>query len=77
MKWISVKDKLPPEGVPVWACKKGGIISMFAIMHDPDGWLWCDVQSYWHNLQSWNCEYDVDDDYSFITHWAHLPERMK
>lgn len=76
-EWIKIEDRFPDEGVPVW----GAAISqyplsmmMVCLEYYNDGWLWENVISYYLNAdQKWECDSEMDDDYSWITHWMPLP----
>ena len=83
MEWISVKDRTPEEGVPVWVIEsdyQGPIIMEYnyVVGEDHDFWAWCrvyDVPGYykgkWHSDSA-----EHDDDYE-VTHWMPLPEPPK
>ncbi len=73
MEWISVDDRLPEDAVPVWGSAVGQGPGMVAINSDYVGWLWGTVYSHYHVDGEWCCDFDVDDDYGWITHWMPLP----
>lgn len=77
MNWISVDERLPDFGVPVWA-SDGDRIVMLERFDDSDGWLWARVYyGAYHNGGTWYYDAECDDDYSHITHWMPLPEPPK
>lgn len=68
--WISVDERLPEFGVAVLAGHFAGKTFHFHYYErfdDADGWLWA---RYSGDLFS---EPQIDDDYSYITHWQPLP----
>lgn len=76
-EWISVEDRLPDEGVPVWGATLGQFPMIAALQVDADGWLWGEVYAHYPSDGKWACDYEVNDDYSWITHWMPLPEPPK
>lgn len=81
MKWISVEEKLPEEGVPVLVFDEnhpGWITaSLMVYAEDPDnsensGLVWTALDMHAVNLADKE-NYVWDDDYVY-THWMPLPE---
>lgn len=72
-KWISVDEKLPDLGIPVWLFEEGRIY-MGGRCDDSEGWLWGQAydEPYIDN-GVWKSELYVDDEYK-PTHWQPLPQ---
>jgi hypothetical protein len=73
MKWISVEDTLPDEGVPVMVFGPDEYITCALITWEEAGMMagWC-----WSQLNGWDLSdpgsYEFDDDYEY-THWQPIP----
>lgn len=73
--WISVKDRLPDENVPVWCCSDslhpfiGGYVYV-----DNEGYAWtnCYRSFYFHDGKWKADDFEWDDQYD-VTHWQPLP----
>jgi hypothetical protein len=75
--WISVGDGLPDYGVPVWVSAVGQGATILARDDDELGWLWGSVYSHWWSLKDgWQCDFETDDDYGWVTHWMPLPKPL-
>lgn len=69
---------MPEFGLPVWGAAKGIEPIIVVRDDDTDGWLWGIVEAHWwYKKDGWQCDFEVDDDYGFITHWMPLPEPPK
>lgn len=79
MTWISVADELPEPRVTVWAGKSGEKYSFYMMIP------WEGVGLIWAKMEPERLEphfeleyvYDLNQDYSWITHWKYLPEPIK
>lgn len=73
--WIKVSEEgLPDYGVPVWGAAAGQGPIMVAVDDAIEGWLWGSVYSHYFTTSGvWECEFEADDDYSWITHYQYLP----
>jgi glucose-6-phosphate isomerase len=65
MKWISVKDRLPENDIPVIVCSKSGIVQEV---------LYClDIKKQWYA----NHIEDSEISFDYFTYWMPLPESPK
>lgn len=77
--WIAVSERLPEPDTPVWAgwFNADGTFAfgLFVRFEEDSEWYWARC----HHTQSWNDfgDWELDDDYSHITHWQPLPEPPK
>jgi len=77
-EWISVADKIPSEGTPVWGASIGQFPTMVCAIHGPDeDWHWEIVVDFFIVDQEWCCGSVEDDDYSWIDRWMPLPDPPK
>ena len=88
MNWISVKDRLPENGKPVWAIipemKTPIMLERFYSneLEDEDdnecyGWIWCRIYDVPMIINGeWCYDSEWDDEY-LPTHWMPLPEPPK
>ncbi|MGS0941595.1 DUF551 domain-containing protein [Pseudomonas luteola] len=75
-EWISVKDKLPEIGVPVWLYEPGCTPWIGWRGEDGEFWLWgnCYGSGYEYQAGEWiSVDLIIDDDYQ-PTHWQPLPD---